>query len=286
MKIYRFNPQWRFRTLFSSYNTQKPSKLLKVWGNFYALIFSALTFYTIKQSYTHRVLYETRLLSSLIFGLGQELLLSSAFTHLHLGALQILLLSVTAICHVHHTWPRHPLTLSFEGDMLLSDRWMFFCFAVKTLVNSYSCLITQQGQQRRRAFFTFLQEECSVFSLCFFGDLVTSSCIISWWQTNSSGDSSTGVFWSPKNAGSVWAKVTVMMHRAWTHWINLLMYVGYHGFCGPLSETRLPWLWSKNFCCILIVCEILTVQGGLGNHYQGRQAFLSPHAEAACCSSV
>lgn len=82
---------------------------------------------------------KTRLLSRLIIALCGELSLSSACTRPHLGAfIQILLLSPSAVCHVYHTWPRRPLTSSFERDTQLSDRWMFFCFVLQTLVCSYS----------------------------------------------------------------------------------------------------------------------------------------------------
>lgn len=158
-----------------------------------------------------------------------------------LSFLQILLLSVTAVCHVHHTWPRHPLTLPvFERDTPVTDRWMFFCCLVKTLVNSSSCLITPQGRKRLTESVPHIPA-AGMFSVWTLGV---------WWHHHASypGGSNKvsclGGFWSPKNANSFWAKVTVMMHRSVTHWMNLLMYVC-NGFCGLLSETSSPWLWSQ-----------------------------------------
>lgn len=94
--------------------------------------------------------------------LGSKLSLSSAFTRPHLGGFiptdPPIVCNCRLSCTSHLTpdtpWPRRP----FERDTLLSDRWMFFCCGVKTLVSSYSCLITPTGPENgwQRAFLTFL----------------------------------------------------------------------------------------------------------------------------------
>lgn len=117
-------------------------------------------------------------------------------------------------------WPCRP----FERDTPVTDGWMFFCFVVQTLVSPYSCLITPRGPKNdwQWAFLTFLLQECSLLRLQGI-----------WWHQHASYPggrhkvSSWGVFWSPKKAGSFRAKVTVMIHRAPTHfeWTCWCMYV-------------------------------------------------------------
>lgn len=130
-------------------------------------------------------------------------------------------------------WPRW----SFEGDTPPSDRWMIFCFVVKTLVSSYSCPITPRGPKKRLTASVLHIPAAGMFSFLtlLFGDLVTSSCIISWWQTNRFWDARAhlmGGFEVPKK----YRKFLCRSHRddashsAWTCWCMCALIVSEASF--------------------------------------------------------
>ena len=153
--------------------------------------------------------------------------LSSSFTHQHLGA--FVATDPPIVCNRRLSCtsrltpkPFDPVGLLKETRRRQIDGWFSVLF-VKTLVRSYSCPITPGGPKKIKK--KRLTESvphipaAGMFSFLtlLFGDLVTSSCIISWWQTNRFWDAralSTGGVWSPpKITGSFCAEVIAMMRR-------------------------------------------------------------------------
>lgn len=110
---------------------------------------------------------------------------------------------------------------SFERDTPLTDRWMFLCFVVRTFgqLQLHDNPTGPKTADSERTFFTFLQQECSVFWLVFqgSGDISVHHILVAGKHLWRRKDSPIGVFWRAKNAWRFCAKIIVMMHHALTH---------------------------------------------------------------------
>lgn len=96
------------------------------------------------------------------------------------------------------------------------------------------------------------------FRTLFSGDIIMHHILVADKQLWRHKNFSLGVFWSPKNAGSFWAKVVVMMHRTlthfeWTCWCMQAVMVSvapylkpvYLGFEVKTFETVVNWPLAK-----------------------------------------